>query len=170
MALDPPTSCRQSPWGAACSDTRPQPPPPPSGSPATTLVLTIVGHNLDTKGAGTTFCQMLGLQKIYSMCVYSKSSEFHGEFKNDGKTRKKNLTPPPPPTLAAGTHPRRGNFLFEQSYFDPNMPTPQNDQRDMAIILKSLCWGTLDPPPPQLPAVPPPPPSGASGHHNPVGV
>ena len=51
---------------------------------------------------------------------------------------------------------------FEQNNFDRNVHTPQNDQRDVVIILKKKCSGTLYPPHP--------PPPRASGHHNPVGV
>ena len=90
------------------------------------------------------------------MNVYSKCSVLNGEFKNDGKTLKKNLDPPPPypPSLLAPT--LGGVNLLNKTILTPTC-IPQNDQRDVAIILKYTYWGTPPPPGRRLDSPPPPP-------------
>ena len=39
-------------------------------------------------------------------------------------------------------------MFLNESFLTPTC-IPQNDQRDVALILKNICWGILDPLPPQ---------------------
>ena len=79
--------CRSGQRGAACSNSKPQPAPPPPSDPPKVfepvfLQFEILGERVGAKGAEIFFLPFLRRCFFYPMCLYSKYSEFCGEFKN----------------------------------------------------------------------------------------
>ena len=82
-------------------------------------------------------------------CLYSKYSEFCGEFKKWMKnTKKKDFDPDPTSgSDLGGWEPELMGKFFLKKNITP-LVYVQNDQRVMGIIFRYVCWGTYQPPPP----------------------